>query len=168
MYLNDGQNLFDDRMTLSGHAWHAAEAAAGLINSGALPPFIIVGVDHSGAMRSYDYLPYPPGTADGFRLDAEKWPGGGVDEYLRSVLDEILPYAERAYGASAEPAMRSFGGSSFGGICSLCCALRHPGVFGSFLVESPSLWFGDKKLLREELPAFKGPWPARVFLAMGT
>lgn len=36
--------------------------------------------------RSYDYLPYPPGTANGFRLDAEKWPGGGVDAYLQAVV----------------------------------------------------------------------------------
>ncbi|KAG2443453.1 hypothetical protein HXX76_001810 [Chlamydomonas incerta] len=168
IYLNDGQNLFDDKLTLSGHAWHAAEAAAGLIYHGQLPPFVIVGIDHSGATRSYDYLPCPPGTAGGFRADAEKWPGGGVDAYLQEVLTEVMPYAEKEYGVSTEPSLRSFGGSSFGGICSLCAALRHPGVFGSFLVESPSLWFGDERMLREELPAFEGPWPARVFLAMGT
>lgn len=80
----------------------------------------------------------------------------------------MLPFAEKEYGVSKEPSLRSFGGSSFGGICALCAALRHPGVFGSFLVESPSLWFGDERMLREELPGFQGPWPARVFLAMGT
>ncbi|GIL61286.1 hypothetical protein Vafri_15684 [Volvox africanus] len=168
MYLNDGQNLFGDRPTLSGQSWHAAEAAAGLINSGALPPFVIVGIDHSGNTRSYDYLPYPPGNANGYRLDAESWPGGGVDAYLRVVVDEILPYTERTYGVSSEPALRGFGGSSFGGICALCAALRHPGVFGSLLVESPSLWFADERLLKHDLPDFTGPWPARVFLAMGT
>ncbi|GIL61274.1 hypothetical protein Vafri_15689 [Volvox africanus] len=168
MYLNDGQNLFGDRPTLSGLSWHAAEAAAGLINSGALPPFVIVGIDHSGNTRSYDYLPYPPGNANGYRLDAESWPGGGVDTYLRAVVDEILPYTERTYGVSSEPALRGFGGSSFGGICALCAALRHPGVFGSLLVESPSLWFADERLLKHDLPDFTGPWPARVFLAMGT
>eukprot|EP00198_Chlamydomonas_reinhardtii_P004541 XP_001693877.1 predicted protein [Chlamydomonas reinhardtii] len=168
IYLNDGQNLFDDKLTLSGHAWHAAEAAAGLIYHGQLPPFVIVGIDHSGPTRSYDYLPCPPGTAGGYRADAEKWPGGGVDAYLQEVLGEVLPFAEKEYGVSKEPSLRSFGGSSFGGICALCAALRHPGVFGSFLVESPSLWFGDERMLREELPGFQGPWPARVFLAMGT
>ncbi|GIL79183.1 hypothetical protein Vretimale_16716 [Volvox reticuliferus] len=168
MYLNDGQNLFGDRPTLSGQSWHAAEAAAGLVNAGALPPFVIVGIDHSGNMRSYDYLPYPPGNANGYRLDAESWPGGGVDAYLRAVVDEILPYAERTYGVSSEPALRGFGGSSFGGICALCAALRHPGVFGSLLVESPSLWFAEERLLKHDLPDFIGPWPARVFVAMGS
>ncbi len=118
--------------------------------------------------RSYDYLPYPPGIADGFRLDAEKWPGGGVDSYLQAVVQEILPYTEKAYGVSTDPALRVFGGSSFGGICALCCAVRHPGVFGGLLVESPSLWFGEERMLRNELPAYGGPWPQRMYLAMGT
>ncbi|GLC43975.1 hypothetical protein PLESTB_000215900 [Pleodorina starrii] len=168
LYLNDGQNLYGDMPTLSGQSWHAAEAAAGLIAGGALPPFVVVGIDHAGAMRSYDYLPYEPGTANGLRPDAAEWPGGGVDAYLRSVVDEILPYTERAYGVSSEPSLRCFGGSSFGGICALCAATRHPGVFGGLLVESPSLWFGEERMLREEMPAFPGPWPARMFLAMGT
>ncbi|EFJ50203.1 hypothetical protein VOLCADRAFT_104027 [Volvox carteri f. nagariensis] len=168
LYLNDGQNLYGDQPTLSGCSWHMGEAAAGLINSGALPPFVVVGIDHPGAMRSYDYLPYPPGAANGYRLDAANWPGGGVEAYLRAVVDEILPYTERTYGVSSEPALRGFGGSSFGGICALCAAMLHPGVFGALLVESPSLWFGEERLLRQDLPSFQGPWPARMFLAMGT
>ncbi|EFJ50202.1 hypothetical protein VOLCADRAFT_89088 [Volvox carteri f. nagariensis] len=168
LYLNDGQNLYGDQPTLSGCSWHVGEAAAGLINSGALPPFVVVGIDHAGDKRSYDYLPYRPGTANGYRLDAANWPGGGVEAYLRAVVDEILPYTERTYGVSSEPALRGFGGSSFGGICALCAAMLHPGVFGALLVESPSLWFGEERLLRQDLPSFQGPWPARMFLAMGT
>jgi hypothetical protein len=30
-----------------------------------LPPFVIVGMDHAGPMRSYEYTPYKPGTAIG-------------------------------------------------------------------------------------------------------
>ena len=88
MYLNDGQNLFDDGLSFSGCSWRAAETAASLINSGTLPPFIIVGMDHSGASRSLDYTPYRPGTGPGgFRKDAADWPGGGVDAYLEKVSD---------------------------------------------------------------------------------
>ncbi len=49
LYLNDGQNLFEDKLSFSGSSWGAADAAAALIASGAVPPFIIVGMDHSGA-----------------------------------------------------------------------------------------------------------------------
>ena len=51
LLLNDGQNLFDDRLSFSGCSWRAAEAAAHLITSGQLPPFLLVGIDHAGADR---------------------------------------------------------------------------------------------------------------------
>ena len=51
LLLNDGQNLFDDRLSFSGCSWRAAEAAAHLIASGQLPPFLLVGIDHAGADR---------------------------------------------------------------------------------------------------------------------
>lgn len=62
LFLNDGQNLFDDRMSLSGNSWRVAETCAHLITSGQLPTFVVVGIDHAGALRAWDYNPYPPGT----------------------------------------------------------------------------------------------------------
>ena len=80
LYLNDGQNLFDDKLSFSGCSWRAAATAASLIASGKVwcvcvdggaltdlvmyklnptypptyqvPPFVIVGMDHSGKNRS--------------------------------------------------------------------------------------------------------------------
>jgi len=52
LYLCDGQNLFGDFPTMSGNNWQAAQAAAELITSGKLPPFILVGVDHAGELQS--------------------------------------------------------------------------------------------------------------------
>ena len=40
---------------------HTGHCAAGLIASGALPPFMIVGIDSPGPFRSQCYLPWPPG-----------------------------------------------------------------------------------------------------------
>ena len=63
LYLNDGQNLFEAALSLSGQSWCAAEAAAQAMAAGEVPPFIVVGIDHAGASRSYDYCPYKPGVA---------------------------------------------------------------------------------------------------------
>jgi hypothetical protein len=65
LLLNDGQNLFEDALSFSGCSWRAAEAAAELITSGQLPPFLVVGIDHAGANRSGEYLPYKPGSGPG-------------------------------------------------------------------------------------------------------
>jgi len=59
------------------------------------------------------------------------------------VVSEILPYLASAYGASPDPSLTAFGGSSFGGICALWACMHHPGRFGAALVESPSLWFSQ-------------------------
>lgn len=63
LYLNDGQNLFEAALSLSGQSWCAAEAAAQVMAAGEVPAFIIAGIDHAGASRSYDYCPYKPGVA---------------------------------------------------------------------------------------------------------
>eukprot|EP00971_Amphidinium_carterae_P214383 4254563-Amphidinium_carterae.1 len=40
---------------------------------------VIIAIDHRGAQRSFDYLPYPPGGWEGMRGDMAFSPGGGID-----------------------------------------------------------------------------------------
>lgn len=167
LYLNDGQNLFNSKESFSGVSWEAASTASELILAGVLPPFIIVGIDHANEFRSLDYLPCRPGTGAGnFRPEASGWPGGGVEQFLKEVVETIVPAVSQKYGASTDPAKTSFGGSSFGGICGLYMAMRYPEAFGSVLVESPSFWMDDAKVL-DVLSEYSGAWPERVFLASG-
>lgn len=65
LYCNDGQNVFGDCQTLSGNSWRVAQAAAEAIHTGRLPPFLVVGLDHAGPLRSLEYTPYTPGTGPG-------------------------------------------------------------------------------------------------------
>ncbi|KAF8061885.1 ybbA [Scenedesmus sp. PABB004] len=166
LYLNDGQNLFGDTRTLSGASWDAAAAAGEAIASGRLPPFLIVGVDHAGVLRSAEYTPVTPGSGPGgFRADAASWPGGGVRDYLARLRGEVVPWVAAAYAASDQPADLALGGSSFGGIAALAAALEGEACgFGAILVESPSLWIGDESFLRDVL-AHPGPWPERALYA---
>ncbi|KAF6258831.1 Alpha/Beta hydrolase protein [Scenedesmus sp. NREL 46B-D3] len=172
VYLNDGQNLFGDCATLSGASWGAAGAAAQLIAAGKLPPFVVVGIDHAGPLRSLEYTPCTPGSGPrGFRSDASDWPGGGIGAYLGRVRDEVLPWVSAHYPVSTDPQDRVFGGSSFGGIAALAagmCGAEGCG-FGALLVESPSLWIGDPEpeAFLQEVLAYKGSWPSRVYLGMG-
>mmetsp|Transcript_35991 Transcript_35991/g.113878 ORF Transcript_35991/g.113878 Transcript_35991/m.113878 type:complete len:323 (-) Transcript_35991:1561-2529(-) len=144
LFLQDGQNVFDDEESFSGCSWGAIETAEALISSGKAPPFVVVAIDHAEDLRSYDLLPY---------LDA--------------VVEEVMPMVQEAYNVSSNPARVAFGGSSFGGISTLCACMRHPGVFGSALVESPSLWFSEGSFLKD-LAAYEGPWPEHVFVGMGS
>lgn len=91
-----------------------------------------------------------------------------MNEYLDRFVNEIMPFATKAYHLSSEPSKMAFGGSSFGGICSLVMGMRYPGLFGALLVESPSLWLANEKFLRDDVAAYQGPWATRTFLAMGS
>ena len=76
LYLNDGQNLFEAALSLSGQSWCAAEAAAQALAAGNVPPFIIVGIDHAGALRSHDYCPYKPGVLLAAQTGPAMWQHG--------------------------------------------------------------------------------------------
>ncbi|CAJ1337205.1 unnamed protein product [Effrenium voratum] len=170
LWLNDGQNLFRDEDSFGGASWGVAGTAAHLIGCGAIPEIIIVGIDHTGRNRTYDYLSSPPTGwdapwGDGMRGDMWDAPGGGVDAYLESVIS-LLPWAERRFGVSAKPEHRYFGGSSFGGICALYMAMKYPGLWDGVLVESPSFWAGEGRYL-SDVKAHASPWPRRMYLAMG-
>jgi len=168
LYLTDGQNAFEDWLAHQGVSWRAGYTASDLITAGELPPFIVVGIDAPGPMRSLTYLPYPPGSgAGGFRGDCERWPGGGVASYMARVTTELMPLVTHHYGASTDPARLVFGGGSFGGVAALYAALHYPHTFGGVLAESPSLWVAEARFLAD-LAAHSGALPERLFMGVGT
>ena len=59
---------------------------------------------------------------------------------MTGVVDEVLPYLWDNYRVRRDPGGTAMGGSSMGGLITLRMATRHPGVFGSLLVFSPSVW----------------------------
>jgi predicted alpha/beta superfamily hydrolase len=64
------------------------------------------------------------------------------------------------------PSGTGFGGSSYGAVAALYTSLMFPGTFGRLLIESPSLYVGNRYLLRKARGATR--WPGRVFLGVGT
>jgi enterochelin esterase family protein len=59
------------------------------------------------------------------------------------LMRELLPALFRRFRFVQGADHRTLMGSSFGGIASLSTAVRYPGSFGSLLLESASLVFGD-------------------------
>lgn len=171
LWLNDGQNLFRDEDAFGGASWGAAGTVASLISSGAIPPMVVVGIDHAGKLRTLDYLPVPPTGWDapwgqGMRGDMWDAPGGGLDDYLRRLHDDLLPWALERFGLSTRAEDRFFGGSSFGGICALYLAMQYPAAWGGVFVESPSFWAGEGRFMAD-VAAHSKAWPQRMYVAMG-
>lgn len=168
LYMNDGKNLYEDTLAHQGVSWNAGYCAQGLIDVGALPPFIIVGIDSPGPFRSQCYLPWPPGEGKwGHRPDAARWPGGDAMPYMERVTQELMPLIESHWGGSSNPDLRCFGGASFGGVCSLFASMHFNDYFTSFLCESPSLWSQEGGFL-DEMKAHQGSFGQRMFIGVGT
>jgi predicted alpha/beta superfamily hydrolase len=162
LYLNDGQNVFDAATsTFTGREWRADETVRALADAGRIPPLIVVGIDHAGRReRFHEYFPY----ADRFLQPPDPDPQGS--RYPAFLVDEVLPFVESRYRVSRDPAQRGVGGSSAGGLAAVYAVVKRPGTFGRLLVESPSLYLDDARILREA--AGVRTWPARLALGAGT
>ncbi len=65
---------------------------------------------------TFSKIPAAAGTGvGGFRGDAERWPGGGCEGYMRRVVLELMPLITDTFGTATDPAKVAFGGGSFAG-----------------------------------------------------
>jgi predicted alpha/beta superfamily hydrolase len=158
LYLNDGQNLFDPATAFAGVDWGVGITAQRLIGAGIVPPIIIVGIDNTGKNRVREYIPYRSLEPRVFGPQGKRYP-----EFL---LREVMPLIEKYYSVGKGPEHMGLGGSSLGGLITLYSQLASPGIFGRLLIESPSLWVANRKIL-DECRKFHD-WPFRIYVGMGT
>ncbi|MBL8060008.1 MAG: alpha/beta hydrolase [Chthonomonas sp.] len=152
----DGQNLFDGAKSfIPGEEWRADETAAMLIEAKLAEPFIIVGVDNTGASRMDEYT----------TIKTERGAGKG-DAFGRFLTDELMPVIHKSFRTKTGAANLGIAGASLGGLISLHLGLTRPAHFGRIGGVSPSVWWGDRHLLKTAA-TFKGTRP-KVWLDIGT
>jgi predicted alpha/beta superfamily hydrolase len=157
LYLNDGQNVFADPRSPRAK-WRADEVAADLIAAGEIVPIAIVAIDHGGARRFAEYLPYPdPRNARAKRFEA--------DRYADLLVRRLIPRVRLAHPELAGARHAGLGGSSYGAIAALHTAARHPAVFDRLLIESAPLWVGDGRLIPEAAASLRR---VRAWVGVGT
>ena len=164
LYLQDGQNVFDKATSFSGKEWEADETVDHLVSEFKIRPMFIVGIDNAGEQRTSEYLSYPDTHNPQFKSSNPAELEGA--KYAEFLIKEVMPFLEKRYRIAPGPANTGIGGSSYGAIVSLTTALHHPGVFGKLLLESPSLWIGDGKLLGEVKKTKL--LPQQIYMGTGT
>src|SRR6266446_2971826 len=157
LYLNDGQNLFDPATAFARVHWQVGETATRLIAEQRIRRLIIVGIDNTKD-RAQEYIPYK--SRDPRVLNAK---GKCYPDFLQR---EVMPLIEERYPVLKGAENTGLGGSSLAGLITLYTQLAAPGVFGRLLIESPSLFVANRKIL-EECRRFRN-WPHRVYLGIGT
>ena len=158
LYLHDGQNLFDPRLSyIPGRTWRAGSTADWLNEQGRAEPLILVGLGNTGLRRMAEYTP----TRD-FRMG-----GGEGDRYGRLLIEEVKPFIDRTFRTFPAAERTGLGGSSLGGLITLYLGLRHPDVFTRLAVLSPSIWWDHRSILSFVAGARPKP-PLRIWQDIGT
>lgn len=159
LYMLDGQNLFDACLSdVSHREWQLDETVRRLVAEGRIPPMIVVGVDHAGADRAREFLPYTD-----YLSDPDLQPQGR--RFPEFLVREVLPLVSGNYRTLTGHANTGLGGSSYGGVATLYALMARPNEFGYGLIESPSLQIGMGQLVRETDPFIARP--VKVFIGFG-
>ncbi|NJO81606.1 MAG: glycogen debranching protein GlgX [Blastochloris sp.] len=154
LYLHDGQNLFDERISQSEVEWRVDETMQTLAEHGV--EAIVVGIPSIGERRIDEYAPFED-PAHG---------GGQGDRYLMFIAETLKPHIDRAFRTEVDPKHTIIGGSSMGGLISLYAVFAYPEIFGAALVFSPALWFAGGAVFPVVEAAKQ--LPARLYLDVGT
>lgn len=164
LYLQDGQNVFDKATSFSGKEWEADETVDQLVSQFKIRPMFIVGIDNAGEQRNSEYLTYPDAHNPQFQSATPPELEGA--KYAEFLIKEVMPFLQKRYRIATGPENTGIGGSSYGAVVSLTAVLQHPGVFGKLLLESPSLWVGDGKLLADMKKSKL--LPQKIYIGIGT
>lgn len=189
LYMHDGQMLYDASTTWNKQEWGVDEVAAKLIESGAVDPFIVVGVWNSGRTRHSDYFPQKPFEAlptdfrDSLLREVRRDAGSALfaaevqsDKYLKFLVQELKPYIDQQYPTFSGRDHTFIAGSSMGGLISMYAICEYPEVFGGaaclsthwpgvFTIENNPIPGAFRDYLAQNLP---NPETHRIYFDFGT
>ena len=155
LYIQDGQNVFDaHRSFIPGQHWRLQEAADAAIGSRTASPMIIVAADNAGVGRIDEYPPTREPKHNG---------GGRANDYARMLIEELKPLIDERFRTISDD--NAIAGSSLGGLLAMHVVVTHRDVFSRAAVMSPSVWWGNRAILKT-VESFDGP-PPRLWLDIG-
>lgn len=146
LYAFDGDLSLGLMQTLSAQVARVAERAG-------MRPAIVVTIaygDEKLALkrRIKDLTPYADHYDLPPRPNNKKWPAlGGGDTFLNVLVEDIKPFIEARYNIDSKA--ETLYGHSLGGLLTLHCLASKPSAFDRYAAASPSLWFNNKKIIRD-------------------
>ncbi|WP_233752639.1 alpha/beta hydrolase [Flavilitoribacter nigricans] len=127
LYLQDGQNLFDDYAPFG--SWGVDKKLAIMAERGT-HELIIIAIDHAEDERIEEFTP-----SYRTRLGV-----GQGKKYVSFLADTLKPYVDSHFRTLPERENTGIGGSSMGGLISIYAGLMYPNIYSKLMIFSPSLW----------------------------
>ena len=153
VYMQDGQNLFDDSTSFVGE-WKVDESLNQIGESHNLH-LIVVGIDNGGAKRINEYSPW----------ENPKYGKAEGEAYVEFIVKQLKPYIDKNYRTKPKRKDTAVMGSSMGALISHYAIYKYPRVFGKLGSLSSSYWYSDKVYSFTD----KHPLPkeSKLFLMVG-
>ena len=116
--------------------------------------------EHPAISRRRDLTPWRDSEINGVT--------GGGEAYLSFLKQEAVPLIETRYRIDRRA--RTLAGQSYGGLFGLWAAFREPDLFANYILTSPSIWFDNRQILKDEAAyaADHSDLQARIYLATGS
>lgn len=152
LYLQDGQNLFDDYAPFGN--WAVDKKLAILAEKG-IGDIIIIAIDHAEEERIAEFTP---------SMNTRLGKGDGK-KYVRFLADTLKPYVDKHFRTLPESEFTGIGGSSMGGLITIYAGFMYPEVYGKLMVFSPSLWVAPN--IHFQLMHFDEPLNLKIYLYGG-
>ena len=126
IYLLDGSENFNTVVSITEH----------MTESSLCPPMIVVGILHSNRVSELTI-----GTD-------KELPGvvGGGEKFMSFVEKELIPYIDATYPTTT---YKTFIGHSLGGLTVMNTFVHKPSLFNSYVSLDGSLWWDNKKIVKE-------------------
>ena len=175
LYMHDGQNLFDARLSYSKKSWQADVAVDRLVRAGRISDTIIVGIWNGGEQRYAEYYPQKilALAPDPVRREYVEQASNGkslADAYLRFIVEELKAAIDLRYSTRPGPDSTFVAGSSMGGLISIYALCEYPQVFGgaaglsTHWVGWPTAW-GRERVRNAALPLAAMPYLSQALPA---
>lgn len=152
LYMQDGQNLFDNSTSFAGE-WRVDETADSLIVNGS-KKVIIIGIDNGGKNRISEYTPFPN----------SEYGGGQGNEYINFIVNTLKPFIDNKYRTLGDRDNTSIMGSSLGGLISYYGIMKYKKVFSKAVVMSPSFWFSKRIFF---IPIYQNRYKVKILFIAG-
>jgi predicted alpha/beta superfamily hydrolase len=124
-----------------------------------IPKSIVVGIANTDRKRDFTF----PTTIDS---DKEKYPTtGGSAAFIDFMKQELQPFIDKTYKTTSD---KTLIGQSLGGLLATEVLLNHQRLFDKYIIISPSLWWNNGSLLRQQLVRDDLPdAPLHVYIGVG-
>lgn len=169
IYMQDGQNLFDETTAAYGMIWDIQQTLDKLYNEGKINGIIVVGIDNDPGLRFLEYSPWDNADMQEAMpyIALTNLPGGGGFAYIDYIVNELKPYIDENFRTLKEREFTAIGGSSMGAFIALAAGIKYQHVFSKVAALSSASFFAEKEL-KSLIEKTGKKLPMKIYMDVGT